>query len=377
VAALVFGAVHVTTASSQPLVIGGSQVDANALVRWWFATVVTVDVNGDEFLCGGAVIGDRWVITAAHCVTSLTGEAPIEGLSVSVERAQFTAHVEGDALEASVRIAPNFDPGLEPPRNDWALIRLPESCERCEGAGIGNSPVGGRWPTVAVGTGLTDPQGFPSYPTLLWARINVEFDNACVAAWSDSYDPTSMLCASGEGHGATCAGDSGGPLINAATGAVPSVLGLVSWGDTECSTTIPEVYTRLTTAAPTILSLIASDPIAPGGAPNVRTGRARLIDLEHKRVRFGYTLQPNGLATYVYVEEGLGSSFFPEYAAMDQRVHHLGFLRCRPARGSTIHYRVVAVNSAGISYGRNRAFTVPRNLPRLRNCSDRATAPLY
>lgn len=53
-----------------------------------------------------------------------------------------------------------------------------------------------------------------------------------------------MICAAREGQ-KTCRGDSGGPVI-LTNGTTPRLVGLVSWGKTDCSGDgRPSVFTRL------------------------------------------------------------------------------------------------------------------------------------
>ena len=45
-------------------VVGGSDADAN---EWCWQVALINSLN--QYLCGGALIGTQWVLTAAHCVT--------------------------------------------------------------------------------------------------------------------------------------------------------------------------------------------------------------------------------------------------------------------------------------------------------------------
>lgn len=48
----------------QPYILGGS-LSYNGQWPWTVALKV-----GNSFLCGGTLIADQWVVTAAHCVES-------------------------------------------------------------------------------------------------------------------------------------------------------------------------------------------------------------------------------------------------------------------------------------------------------------------
>lgn len=45
-------------------VVGGEDADAN---EWCWQVALINSLN--QYLCGGALIGTQWVLTAAHCVT--------------------------------------------------------------------------------------------------------------------------------------------------------------------------------------------------------------------------------------------------------------------------------------------------------------------
>ena len=44
--------------------VGGEDADAN---EWCWQVALINSLN--QYLCGGALIGTQWVLTAAHCVT--------------------------------------------------------------------------------------------------------------------------------------------------------------------------------------------------------------------------------------------------------------------------------------------------------------------
>lgn len=63
---LLFYFIFVIELVRKPRIIGGDEVDNKIFP--WSVHIYMYDEAGDKFQCGGSLISDQFVLTAAHCV---------------------------------------------------------------------------------------------------------------------------------------------------------------------------------------------------------------------------------------------------------------------------------------------------------------------
>jgi hypothetical protein len=195
-----------------------------------------------NFLCGGSIISDTWVVTAAHCALNTNG-TPIPASSMTIKVGATSPQLSTSGKTYSVTnviVNPNYNSATH--ENDIALlkiagpinytnaqpIKLVSSYDVSQGA---TDPGVLSWVT---GYGLisTTPQILPT--SLQKVQLPIISDAQAATVWG--FIPlTDIMAGYLNGNKDACSGDSGGPLV------VPvfnefKLAGIVSWGSGACDT---------------------------------------------------------------------------------------------------------------------------------------------
>ncbi|WP_236239942.1 trypsin-like serine protease [Streptomyces sp. CC228A] len=232
-----------SSTTADPKVIGG--VDAPFGEAPWMTQLYGFDpATGDNFFCGGVLIGPAKVLTAAHCVAGVDWTQ--QGIAVAGATQAASDGVGGEpnwhggtpALVKRQWVHPSYDGDI---RNDIAVLTLdrpmPHKPLRTVTPNDTASYAAGTTATV-YGWGRTSgAPGSEGSQTLKRADLPIQADSACTSfpAGAANFVPGEMFCA-GEPAGGTdattvspCNGDSGGPLIVGGR-----IAGIVSWGVEDC-----------------------------------------------------------------------------------------------------------------------------------------------
>ncbi|MEI6623506.1 MAG: serine protease [Actinomycetes bacterium] len=239
---------HALDRPPEQRVVGG--IVADRAQTPWFALLNPV-VNSRGYLCGGTILSEWWILTAAHCVTTDSG-APQSMVDIAGSGA-WVNPVSLSSLGAPIQwsqvvVNPGWNPELG--TGDIALVgtRTPMATAALPYSSDNSGPTSGTSVQV-FGFGATS-YGGPVSPVLRTANLlDIGGVSGGCGRYGQWYHSVNQLCA-GFPTGAldSCQGDSGGPLTSMA-GSVRVAVGVVSYG-VECgSPDYPGVYTRVSSYA--------------------------------------------------------------------------------------------------------------------------------
>lgn len=210
--------------ASQPIV--GGHLAAQGGAPW----MALLSLNG--YICGGAVISSRTILTAAHCVDGILVSRMSAKLGV-LNRCTET----GVSLKpSSVLKHPSYDPGTF--QNDVALLFFDSDITAPDGI-IPPIPLAQTPPSIGTPATITGWGSKKYSGSIQCALREGDVAIASTAPLSGSIKP-GMIGASAPGVDA-CQGDSGGPLV-IQSGGVPTLAGIVSWGIKCAHPNYPGVY---------------------------------------------------------------------------------------------------------------------------------------
>jgi len=233
-------------------IVGGTPVD---IIAYSWQVALEIQQGQSAYLCGGSIIGETWVLTAAHCV------APFRQSTVVRAKAGANDYAAGGswvrALE--VHVHPAYDETTH--ENDLALLRFAAPLAgHVVPLAPANYHIAPGTMLQVTGWGTTSEDGDTSN-RLLMAELPYVANETCnqPASYNGSI-AASMMCAGRSAGGAdSCQGDSGGPLVVGKPENTPVLVGVVSFGEGCARRLKYGVYARVSAFRTWISSVMSAD----------------------------------------------------------------------------------------------------------------------
>lgn len=232
-------------------IVGGTLAAEGA---WpWQVAIYTEAQTGYHIVCGGSIIHERWIMTAAHCISSTDSSKyfVVEGTNRVDRATKATRSTRGRSIKVE-RIIAHESYNSKTIANDIALIKLasPAKSKPVRLSFGAHAPLETPGQMASVtGWGLLRAfdknwkdfttqelvsQGDPRYFTDRLMQVDLPLIDCSIAPYKN-VDQRHICAGYAEGGKDACRGDSGGPLVTKSADGRYSQIGIISFGVMNCA----------------------------------------------------------------------------------------------------------------------------------------------
>lgn len=239
---------------AEPLIVNGDAVPKGKYK--FMVAIQNLKLGGStpyaNHWCGGSLIKNRYVVTAAHCMYYEGAALEPSDLTVIAGMTVYGRN-QGQARNvAAITVNPKYDSNtneydvavleLGAPVNNLPKVKLPEAGDDDPGT---EATVAG-WGSITQYVQNQPPLSeSPVYPEeMREVTLSIQTNSDCSSVYGDKFYPEVALCAYAPSRD-SCQADSGGPLFKKISNRW-TLVGVVSWGAGCAAPGIPGIYTRVT-----------------------------------------------------------------------------------------------------------------------------------
>ncbi|XP_043285568.1 transmembrane protease serine 9-like [Venturia canescens] len=212
-----------------------------------------------KHICGGTILNEKWILTAAHCITKTPPDEQLEvyaGKHIinQREKGQQVSSVRLKNSKFWIKRRSNDLHYRDTGENDIGLLRLETFMKFTSNVKAATLPPRYKihtGKTVLYGWGSISTTDSPEYPSVLQTiTVPIIPKDICYDAVHESPGDlrlfnTQLCTGPDDGTKSACLGDGGGPLVQYGDQANTELVGIVSWGAVPCGSGDPTIYTSV------------------------------------------------------------------------------------------------------------------------------------